>query len=119
MIAMAAPLPGRLERAAILAVRGVSKHFGVVQALEGVSLVVRTGEILALVGENGAGKSTLVRILEGVHQPDKGALEVGGAPRLFRSPADAHAQGVRVIHQEPDIVADLSIAENLFLGDFR
>ena len=84
-----------------------------------MSLVIRPGEILALVGENGAGKSTLVRILEGVHQPDRGSLEVGGAPRTFRSPGDAHAHGIRVIHQEPDIIPDLSIAENLFLGDFR
>ena len=80
---MGAPRPGRLEQAAILAVRGVSKRFGVVQALEGVSLAVRPGEILALVGENGAGKSTLVRILEGVHQPDQGSLEVGGNRRRF------------------------------------
>jgi L-arabinose transport system ATP-binding protein len=107
------------DPAPILAVRGVSKRFGVVQALDSVSLDVRQGEILALVGENGAGKSTLVRILEGVHQPDEGSLEMDGAPRAFRSPADAHFHGVRVIHQEPDIIADLSIAENLFLGDFR
>jgi L-arabinose transport system ATP-binding protein len=119
MIAMATPQSAQLEQTAILAVRGVSKRFGVVQALEGVSLAVRPGEILALVGENGAGKSTLVRILEGVHQPDQGSLEVGGVTRTFRSPADAHAHGIRVIHQEPDIIADLSIAENLFLGDFR
>jgi L-arabinose transport system ATP-binding protein len=107
------------HRAPILALRGVSKRFGVVQALEDVSLTFREGEILALVGENGAGKSTLVRILEGVHQPDQGRLEVNGEAQAFRSPADAHLRGIRVIHQEPDIIADLSIAENLFLGDFR
>ncbi|MBV9704816.1 MAG: sugar ABC transporter ATP-binding protein, partial [Methylobacteriaceae bacterium] len=107
------------DRAPVLSVRGVSKRFGVVQALDDVSLEVRHGEVLALVGENGAGKSTLVRIIEGVHQPDQGMLEAGGAPRAFRSPADAHALGIRVIHQEPDIIPDLSIAENLFLGDFR
>ena len=89
------------------------------QALDDVTLAVRPGEILALVGENGAGKSTLVRIFEGVYRPDQGALAAGGAPRAFRSPSDAHALGIRVIHQEPDIVPDLSIAENLFLGDFR
>jgi L-arabinose transport system ATP-binding protein len=100
-------------------VRGLSKRFGVVQALNEVSLDLRPGEILALVGENGAGKSTLVRILEGIHQPDEGMLEVDGAQRVFRSPADAHLLGIRVIHQEPDIVPDLSVAENLFLGDFR
>jgi L-arabinose transport system ATP-binding protein len=127
MIAMTSPRPDHLEksdgrpahRAPILALRAVSKHFGAVQALEDVTLEIREGEILALVGENGAGKSTLVRILEGVHQPDEGRVEVDGAPQAFRSPADALARGIRVIHQEPDIIADLSIAENLFLGDFR
>ena len=98
---------------------GVSKRFGVVQALDDVTLAVRSGEILALVGENGAGKSTLVRIFEGVFRPDQGTLMAFGARQAFRSPSDAHALGIRVIHQEPDIVPDLSIAENLFLGDFR
>jgi len=112
--------PGAREAAApALAAVGVSKHFGVVRALDDVTLGVRSGEILALVGENGAGKSTLVRIFEGVYRPDQGALTAGGAPQAFRSPSDAHALGIRVIHQEPDIVPDLSIAENLFLGDFR
>jgi L-arabinose transport system ATP-binding protein len=124
MIAVTPSRPDWLEKAdggreTILAVRGVSKRFGVVQALEDVSLEIPPGEILALVGENGAGKSTLVRILEGVHQPDQGSVEVGGAPQALRSPRDAHERGIRVIHQEPDIIADLSIAENLFLGDFR
>jgi L-arabinose transport system ATP-binding protein len=103
----------------ILEVHGVSKRFGVVQALDNVSLEVRPGEILALVGENGAGKSTLMRIIEGIHVADEGAIKVDGMPQTFRSPADAHAQGIRVIHQEPDIIPDLSIAENLFLGDFK
>ena len=112
--------PGGREAAApALAAVGVSKRFGVVRALDDVTLAVRSGEILALVGENGAGKSTLVRIFEGVYRPDQGALTAGGAPQAFRSPSDAHALGIRVIHQEPDIVPDLSIAENLFLGDFR
>ena len=112
--------PGAREAAApALAAVGVSKRFGVVRALDDVTLAVRSGEILALVGENGAGKSTLVRIFEGVYRPDQGALTAGGAPQAFRSPSDAHALGIRVIHQEPDIVPDLSIAENLFLGDFR
>ncbi|HLH50653.1 MAG TPA: sugar ABC transporter ATP-binding protein [Roseiarcus sp.] len=103
--------------APFLIAKAVSKRFGVVQALDNVTLGVRPGEALALVGENGAGKSTLVRIFEGVFRPDQGALIVAGAPRALRSPADAHALGIRVIHQEPDIVPDLSIAENLFLGD--
>jgi L-arabinose transport system ATP-binding protein len=107
------------NKSSIIEAIEVSKQFGVVQALEGVSLAVLPGEVLALVGENGAGKSTLIRIFEGVFRPDKGALAVLGAQRVFRSPADAHAVGIRVIHQEPDIISDLSIAENLFLGDFK
>ena len=96
---------------------GVSKRFGVVRALDDVT--VRAGEVLALVGENGAGKSTLVRIFDGVYRPDQGTLAAAGVQQTLRSSADAHALGIRVIHQEPDIIPDLSIAENLFLGDFR
>ena len=107
------------DRRLLLAALGVSKRFGVVRALDDVTLTVRAGEVLALVGENGAGKSTLVRIFEGVYRPDQGTLAAGGVQQTLRSPADAHALGIRVIHQEPDIVPDLSIAENLFLGDFR
>jgi L-arabinose transport system ATP-binding protein len=103
----------------LLEVRGVGKRFGVVQALSDVTLPIRAGEILALVGENGAGKSTLTRIIEGVYQPDTGDVVIDGAPVRLRAPADAHAAGIRVIHQEPDIFPDLSVAENLFVGDLR
>ena len=102
-----------------LAALGVSKRFGVVRALDDVTLAAPPGQVLALVGENGAGKSTLVRIFEGVYRPDQGTLAAGGVQQALRSPADAHALGIRVIHQEPDIIPDLTIAENLFLGDFR
>jgi L-arabinose transport system ATP-binding protein len=103
----------------LLTLRGVSKRFGVVQALEGVDLDIRAGEVLALVGENGAGKSTMMRIVEGVVRPDTGVLTFDGIVHELRQAADAHALGVRVIHQEPDIAPDLSIAENLFIGDLR
>ena len=107
------------DPAPALAAARVTKRFGVVRALDDVTLAIHPGEILALVGENGAGKSTLVRVFEGVFPPDQGELLVQGVRQTVRSPADAHALGIRVIHQEPDIVSDLSIAENLFLGDFR
>ena len=113
--ARAAPL----RNGAALAALGVSKRFGVVRALDDVTLAAPPGQVLALVGENGAGKSTLVRIFEGVYRPDQGTLAAGGVQQTLRSPADAHALGIRVIHQEPDIIPDLTIAENLFLGDFR
>jgi len=98
-------------------VEGISKSFGVVQALRGVSLDFHTSEILALVGENGAGKSTLLRILEGVFAPDDGRILIEGVPQRFTSPQDAHDKGIRVIHQEPEIVAQMSVGENIFLGN--
>ena len=111
--------PQAREPAAALEAVRVTKRFGAVRALDEVTLAIHSGEILALVGENGAGKSTLVRVFEGVFPPDQGEVLAQGVLRTIRSPSEAHALGIRVIHQEPDIVPDLSIAENLFLGDFR
>jgi L-arabinose transport system ATP-binding protein len=113
------PLPSQEAAPPLLTLRNVSKRFGVVQALAGVDLDVRAGEVLALVGENGAGKSTMMRIVEGVVPPDSGTLAFDGFVRNLRHASDAHALGVRVIHQEPDIAPDLSVAENLFIGDLR
>ena len=95
----------------------VSKRFGVVQALDNVSITFRPGELLALVGENGAGKSTMMRILEGVFQPDSGTVYGDGAPVTFAEPRDSQKAGIRVIHQEPEIVPNLTVAENIFVGE--
>ncbi|MDX6223283.1 MAG: L-arabinose transport system ATP-binding protein [Frankiales bacterium] len=95
---------------------GVAKQFGPVAALEGVTLDLRAGEVLALVGENGAGKSTLLQLLSGDHRPDSGRLLVDGVPVDFRSPADARRAGVRVISQEPEIIPHVSVAENVCVG---
>ncbi|MBA3325624.1 MAG: sugar ABC transporter ATP-binding protein, partial [Rhodobacteraceae bacterium] len=100
----------------ILQVDSVSKEFGVVRALSGVSLDVRRGEVLALVGENGAGKSTLMRLIEGVFPPDSGVIAMDGAPVAFAGPRDAHARGIRVIHQEPEIVPHMTVGENIYVG---
>jgi ABC-type sugar transport system ATPase subunit len=97
--------------------RNVTKHFGATRALEDVSFDVEPGEIHALVGENGAGKSTLVRILDGVHQPDSGGIEIDGTPCRLASPRAAIAAGIVMIPQELRLVPALSIAENLALGD--
>jgi ABC-type sugar transport system ATPase subunit len=86
--------------------------------LTDVDLEVRAGEVHAVVGENGAGKSTLIKILGGVHQPDAGEVIVDGAPRRLRSPRDALAAGIVVIHQELSLAPDLSAEENIFLGRF-
>src|SRR5690606_28069934 len=87
-----------------------------VDALRDVSLEVVPGEVLAVIGENGAGKSTLMKILSGVLQPDSGSIAWEGEPLTFRSPADAIGQGISLIHQELNLVDNLSVAENLFLG---
>ncbi|MEU0240515.1 sugar ABC transporter ATP-binding protein [Nocardiopsis sp. NPDC006198] len=99
-----------------LALVDVTKSFGSVRALRGLSLELRPGEIHALVGENGAGKSTLVKTIAGVHRPDSGQLLVDGVPTAFGVPADAQRAGVAVIHQEPTLFPDLSVAENIFVG---
>jgi rhamnose transport system ATP-binding protein len=99
-----------------LALVNVSKAFGAVQALKGVTLELHAGEIHALAGENGAGKSTLVKTFAGLHRPDDGRILLAGQPVVFHSPADAQAAGVAVIYQEPTLFPDLSVAENIFMG---
>jgi L-arabinose transport system ATP-binding protein len=113
-------LPMRAEtrpEAPLLELQRVSKRFGIVQALDEVSLAFHPGEVLALVGENGAGKSTMMRLIEGVFPPDGGAIALNGVPQHFSEPRAAHLKGIRVIHQEPEIVATLTVAENIFMGD--
>jgi rhamnose transport system ATP-binding protein len=104
------------ERQAVVRLDGISKRFGATQALDDVSLELLPAEAHALVGENGAGKSTLVKILAGVHQPDTGQIELSGTPVQIHGPAHARALGIAVIHQEPRLFPDLTVAENVFLG---
>ncbi|WP_035052879.1 sugar ABC transporter ATP-binding protein [Andreprevotia chitinilytica] len=96
--------------------RGISKAFGPVRVLEGVDFTLTAGEIHALMGENGAGKSTLMKILCGVYQSDAGSIEVDGHPVHIRSTTDAEALGIAIIHQELNLIPQLSVMENLFLG---
>ncbi|MEV5409181.1 sugar ABC transporter ATP-binding protein [Thermopolyspora sp. NPDC052614] len=100
----------------VLALRGVSKSFGAVNALRGVSLELWGSEAHALAGENGAGKSTLVKIMAGVDRPDSGEILLDGVPVEFHSPADAQNAGIAVIYQEPTLFPDLSVTENIFMG---
>jgi ABC-type sugar transport system ATPase subunit len=97
---------------------GIGKAFVGNRVLDGVDLDVMPGEVHAIVGENGAGKSTLIKILGGVYQPDDGELVVDGETRRLRSPREALAAGVVVIHQELSLAPSLSAEENLFLGRF-
>ena len=98
-----------------LELSGISKRFGATAALTDVSLDVLSGEVHALVGENGAGKSTLVKTLAGVHQPDAGEIRLDGEVVAIPNPAAARAMGIAVVHQEPRLFPDLSVAENIFL----
>jgi ABC-type sugar transport system ATPase subunit len=102
---------------AALGVAGMAKSFGPVRALRGVTLSFPAGQVTGLLGENGAGKSTLIRLCSGEMQPDEGQLALGGKPVSFASPLDAIAHGVVVVHQEPMLVGELTIADNLFLYD--
>ncbi|KIF78304.1 D-ribose transporter ATP-binding protein [Streptomyces sp. 150FB] len=102
--------------APVLALKDVSKSFGAVRALQGVSLQLLPGEAHALAGENGAGKSTLIKTLAGVHQPNTGDVFLDGRKVVFHGPADARDAGIAVIYQEPTLFPDLSIAENIFMG---
>jgi ribose transport system ATP-binding protein len=95
----------------------VSKTFGGVHALRNVDFVLREGEIHGLVGENGAGKSTMMKIIAGVHTGFTGEMKVAGAPVQFRSARDALQAGIGMVHQELSIVPDLTVAENVFLGN--
>ncbi|MGF1648116.1 MAG: sugar ABC transporter ATP-binding protein [Kineosporiaceae bacterium] len=96
--------------------RDVTKSFGAVAAVRGITLGLRPGEVHALVGENGAGKSTVVGLLAGVHRPEAGEVLVAGEPVALASPSDARRHGIAVIYQEPMLFPDLSVAENIFLG---
>jgi rhamnose transport system ATP-binding protein len=94
----------------------VSKSFGATVALDDVSLELVPGEVHALVGENGAGKSTLVKILAAIHQPGAGTVLVDGEPVMLQGPAAARSRGIAVVHQEPRLFPDLTVAENVFIG---
>ncbi len=102
----------------LLEVRGLTKVFDGNTVLSGVDLALHAGEVHALVGENGAGKSTLIKTLAGAHRPDAGQLLIEGVETTLRSPRDAIARGVVVIHQELSLAPHLSAEENIFLGHF-
>ncbi|HEY7330330.1 MAG TPA: sugar ABC transporter ATP-binding protein [Gemmataceae bacterium] len=101
----------------MLQARGIRKAFPGVQALDGVSLSVSAGEVLAVLGENGAGKSTLMKILAGIHTPDAGEILLDDERVHFSSVAEAMARGILLIHQELNLAENLSVTANLFLGN--
>ncbi|TPL45915.1 sugar ABC transporter ATP-binding protein [Mesorhizobium sp. B2-4-6] len=99
-----------------LDMRGISKTFPGVKALSNVNFAVKFGTVHAVVGENGAGKSTLMKVLNGSYAPTSGTIKVGGNEVRMRKPADAQALGIRMVHQEINLVPDLTVAENVYLG---
>jgi D-xylose transport system ATP-binding protein len=100
----------------LLALKGVSKSFGPVQALDGVDFEIYAGEVVGLVGDNGAGKSTLVKIISGIFSPDHGEISMDGVPVAIRSPDDATQLGIATVYQDLALADNLDVVANLFLG---
>src|SRR3954452_23815402 len=100
----------------VLALEGVSKRFGPVQALEGVDFEVRAGEVVALVGDNGAGKSTLVKSIAGIYSVDEGTFSFEGRPVSISGPGAAVALGIATVYQDLALCDNLDVVGNLFLG---
>jgi len=106
----------RVPENAILAVDGVSKHFGGVHALRNVSFRIWPGEVLALAGDNGAGKSTLIKVISGVYRPDGGDIRFRGLPIDLASPREARDIGIETIYQDLALSDNLDVGANVFLG---
>lgn len=100
----------------ILALHGISKHFGAVSALDGVDFEVRAGEVVALVGDNGAGKSTLIKVISGVGPADSGTISFEDRPVSVTRPLDATALGIATVYQDLALCDNLDVVDNLFLG---
>jgi ribose transport system ATP-binding protein len=103
-------------RRPLLEMRGIEKRFGATVALHDVSLLVHAGEVVALIGENGAGKSTLLKVLSGAHRADRGSMLLDGQPFRPRGPHDSRRSGVAMIYQELNLAPDLSVEDNVLLG---
>ena len=100
----------------LLRMRGITKSFPGVRALKGIDLDLNAGEVLALLGENGAGKSTLIKVLGGAHVPEEGTIEIEGRPVSIANPHDSQRAGIGIIYQEFNLVPELTVRENIFLG---
>jgi galactofuranose transport system ATP-binding protein len=108
----------KVEPEIVLRARDISRAFPGVQALAGVELTLRAGEVHALMGQNGAGKSTLIKVLTGVYPPDTGSIELLGSPIAPQSPIHAQQLGLSAVHQESHLLPNLSVAENICAGRY-
>ncbi|MGB0844689.1 MAG: ATP-binding cassette domain-containing protein [Alphaproteobacteria bacterium] len=104
------------EEKYLIEISEISKYFGSVIALEGVSLNLKPGEVHCLLGDNGAGKSTLIKTLAGVHKPSKGVYKVEGKPVVFGSPRQAMDLGIATVYQDLSMISLMSITRNFFMG---
>lgn len=100
----------------VYSARGITKHFGPIQACADLDLDLRAGQLTAIVGDNGAGKTTLVKMLTGALAPDQGSLELRGEPVSFTSPLDARLKGIECVYQELALAPNLDAVANIFLG---
>jgi simple sugar transport system ATP-binding protein len=103
----------------LLETKGITKRFGGLTAVDRVSIGLKPGEALALLGDNGAGKSTLIKIISGVHQPDEGEIWIAGRKARIESPMDALAAGIETIYQDLALAENLDVGANIFLGRER
>jgi len=108
-----------MAKSPLLELQGLGKRFGALQVLDDVSLTLQAGEVHCLLGENGAGKSTLCNLIFGVHAPDAGAMRLSGQPYRPTRPADALEHGIAMVHQHFSLVPDVSVVDNLLLGQSR
>ncbi|MET0456604.1 MAG: ATP-binding cassette domain-containing protein [Mycobacterium sp.] len=108
--------PRPVTQQPLLSLRGVCKNFGAIQALTDIELTIDRGEVVALLGDNGAGKSTLVKLLAGVHPPDRGTVEFEGRPVTITAPADSRGLGIATVYQDLALCDNLDVVANLFLG---
>jgi D-xylose transport system ATP-binding protein len=113
---LSAPARGSTDPDGLLVMRGISKSFGSVQALTEVDFDVRSGEVMALVGDNGAGKSTLIKCVAGIHPYDAGEVFFAGQEVSIHSPKDAAALGIEVVYQDLALCDNLDVVQNMYLG---
>ena len=113
---MSAVSPGTPPTPPLLELRDVGKDYGTVVALDGITTTVRAGEVTCVLGDNGAGKSTLIKILSGVHRPDRGEVLLDGAPVAFGAPREALDAGIATVYQDLAMIPLMAIWRNFFLG---